>query len=334
MRVLIIGAGRIAERHLDRLKRIEGAALAGVCDVDPLRAAALGQKWQQNVPVFPDFNEAIRSCKADYLLLTTPRDVRLPIIEACVEHSLPVLMEKPPCDTLETGRAIESLLAQSRLLHSVGFMHRWHDALNLTLSLLGGPTGVRMMSVCFTAPLAVKLPRPPWPAPYFVDRSGGLIGDQGIHYIDLARYVTASEPIEIAGMARQQLLQDDPALSPDNACWIMQMGSGALVSHAHTWCSDSWRCEVVLTGQRGQVTIDMFANHARGMVDGQALEYAGQIDEFEAEHRGMREAVRQADISLIRSDYTDAMKSFATAVHLQHMTYEHNGAVSSERIFT
>ncbi len=334
MRVLIIGAGRIAERHLDRLKRIEGAAVAGVCDVDPLRAAALGQKWQQNVPVFSDFNEAIRSCKADYLLLTTPRDVRMAVIKACVEHNLPVLMEKPPCDALETGRAIESLLAQSRLLHSVGFMHRWHDSLNHTLSLLGGPASVRMMSVCFTAPLAIKLPRPPWPAPYFVDRSGGLIGDQGIHYIDLARYVTGSEPIAIAGTACQQLLPDDPALSSDTACWTMQMGSGALVAHAHTWCSDSWRCEVVLTGQRGHVTIDMFGNHARGMVDGQALEYGGQIDEFEAEHRGMWEAVRQADLLLIRSAYTDAMKSFETAVHLQHMINEQNGTISSERIST
>lgn len=130
MNVLIVGAGGIAGRHVDRLNRIEDVQVVGVCDLDIDRARRLAERCGGSPATYTDFAQAIGAGGADYLLLTTPRCVRLPVIEACVEAGLPVLMEKPPCHDLETGERIADLLDRSGLLHSVGFMHRWHDGLN------------------------------------------------------------------------------------------------------------------------------------------------------------------------------------------------------------
>ena len=41
MRIGLIGAGVMARRHLDVLRRLEGVSVAAVCDADPARAEAV-----------------------------------------------------------------------------------------------------------------------------------------------------------------------------------------------------------------------------------------------------------------------------------------------------
>lgn len=320
MRVLIVGAGGIAHRHIDRLARIEGIELVAVCDINKERARALAEKWLGAVAVLRDVKQAIRDTHPDYLLLSTPRTVRLPVLETCVEVGCPVLMEKPPCHDMETGRRIESLLGNASLLHSVGFQHRYHDALHHAWSTLGGASSLRMIDIRYSSSMATRFREQPKLAPYLLAQSGGLIGDQGIHYVDLARYLTGSEPAAMSGETSQQCLPDEPGLSPDTAGWTLRMESGCLVTQAHTWCSDRWRCLVTLTGEAGCVTVDMFANRAEGTLtlDGasEQYRYEGTLDEFESEHRAMQSAVAMKRMEPIQSPYGDALQSFACAEEL------------------
>lgn len=170
MKILLIGAGRIAARHLDALSRIEGTSLAGVCDPVPENALRLARKTGPDVPVFERMEDALEQSRAHMVLLCAPRTVRLPVVEACVARRLPLFMEKPPCHNLETGRKIETLLHDAGLMHTVGFMHRWHGALEHARERFDF-AAPGLIAFHYTAPMATRPNLEGYPAPYRVDRS-------------------------------------------------------------------------------------------------------------------------------------------------------------------
>jgi len=56
--LLIIGAGGIAHRQVENLRRIESLRIVGVCDLSAGRAEALAQK--ADAPAFADALESFR----------------------------------------------------------------------------------------------------------------------------------------------------------------------------------------------------------------------------------------------------------------------------------
>lgn len=90
-RVVIIGAGRIADVHALSLSRSPALTLAGV--VDPFGGAAFSEGWR--VPLFADLLEAVRETRPAALVIASPTATHVPyILEACA-LGLPTLCEKP-----------------------------------------------------------------------------------------------------------------------------------------------------------------------------------------------------------------------------------------------
>ncbi len=318
-RVLIIGAGGIAPRHTAALSKIPEVKIVCVCDISRERAESLASKL--GVEALTDFYEAMDKLKPDYVLLLTPREFREPAINACIERETPIFIEKPPCDRLSTGERIAEKLRASGLVHTVGFMHRWNDSLNTVLEQLSGQT-MSAIEVSYQSPFAASPVLQSYPAPYLVERSGGIVGDQGIHYIDVCRYIPGAEPCEIRAVGSNRMLPaSENVTTRDTASWCMVMTNGAVVSHCHTWCAPKWACSLRIVTDKSIVTIDMFGGRASGVIDGANFDYQSQSDEFELQHIGFAEAVRTRDMSKARSPYDDALKSFRVAAEINQLLY-------------
>lgn len=316
-RVLIIGAGSIAWRHAKQMKLTAGLLCTGVCDPVEARAAALASELRCQSFVSPE--EAIEKTDADYALILTPRRIRKELIELCAEHSLPFLVEKPPCDSMEAGLQIAELLDRKPTLHMVGFMHRWHESLNIVMDGMAGEK-LSAITVRYVAPFATAPVFDKYPDPYIVERSGGIVGDQGIHYVDIARYISRSEVAHIACDSANQILKRSPVVTTsDAACWILRMKNDVMVSHCHTWCGASWACEISIVSDRSNVCVDMFANRASGTLAGKAFTFCGSNDEFMLEHRGMLRALETGDNSVVRSVFRDALESFRVSEEINRM---------------
>ena len=229
--VLIIGAGGIAFRHVEHLRAIDGVRIVGVCDIDRNRA----EKWagRANAPAFTDVEVALAATKPDYVTILTPRGVRESLIDLCIASNLPFLVEKPPCDRLSTGRRIQAKLSASGLLHSVGFMHRWNESLDVVRAELQDEP-ISVVTIRHTAPFALAPDFSAYPDPYLIERSGGLVGDQGIHYIDIARYVTGSEVEEIQAMGVNQRLPLSAHVTTRDVAWC-----------GHRGCRYSGKCAII-----------------------------------------------------------------------------------------
>ncbi len=318
-RVLLCGAGKIAGKHVKCIANIEDAAIAAVCDIRQEAARAFAENRNLSVPVYGSIDEALDNGTYDYCILSTPRRARLALIEACAKAGVPVLIEKPPCDTLETGKKAGAVLRDTNLLHSVGFMHRWNESLNHTLDAISGERKMLVM-IQFYNTFYHQLDRLSEDHfdPFKVSVTGGVVGDQCIHYLDLCRYISGCEVkmIQTVFAGNQGIPVRSSNTTVDTLTWTLQMENGVIVSHTHTWCAPFPRCLVEIMTDKSSVTVDLFKNKASGMVAGEPFEFQGTADEYEEEHRGFMRAIEAKDMSLVRSSYADALKTFALTEEL------------------
>ncbi|URK86284.1 Gfo/Idh/MocA family oxidoreductase (plasmid) [Rhizobium sp. RCAM05350] len=122
-KVVIIGAGRIADVHALSIARNPTLELVGL--VDPLGGGALREKW--SVPNFEKLQDAIYACKPDALVIASPTQTHVPyLIEAC-RFGLPTLCEKPVAFTREPIIEAISAVNAANIPVVLGF-HRRFDA--------------------------------------------------------------------------------------------------------------------------------------------------------------------------------------------------------------
>jgi predicted dehydrogenase len=316
-KVLLIGTGSIANRHAVVLKKIKDARVVGVCDVRQDAAEEFNRRHKLRAAVFSDAADAIAECDLDAVILLTPRGVRKKLIELCIAHNLPVMLEKPPCHDLAVGREILAMIQTAGLIHSVAFPTRYTEDLAELRSQIAKER-LALLTITVETPMATNPCYDAAPDPYLVERSGGLVGDQGIHYVDIARYLAGEEVQSIRAYGTNRVLpKSDKVTTCDTAGWVMAFDNGVVATHAHTWGGAGWACNIHLVTDRSRVTVDGFTGRATGTLDGKPFDFtpadASVERAFELEHRAFLEAIRSGSMAPIRSTYADALKSFAAA---------------------
>jgi predicted dehydrogenase len=288
------------------LKRIPATTIAGVCDLDQTKAEQFVAKHQLPARVFTDAAAGLDEVQPAAVVLLTPRQVRLPVVKLCVERRLPLFMEKPPCHSLAVGNEIKELLSRSGLIHSVGFPTRYEPSLRVALTQIAGER-LALVQILLTSPMATQPPMAAYPDPYLVERSGGLAGDQGIHYVDVARYIARSEVKAVRALGTNRVLPVSPQVTTrDTAGWVLEMQNGIVVSHAHTWGAANWTCQIRIVTNRRDVTVDGFGD---------------VLGQFEGEHRAFLAAVASGDMQPVLSPYADALESFRVTEEINRQLY-------------
>jgi len=94
LRVAIVGCGKIADSHASQIQRIKGCEIVGVCDLEPLMARQLCERF----PVkryFSDLTELLSEGRPDVVHITTPPESHFTIAKLCLEAGCHVYVEKP-----------------------------------------------------------------------------------------------------------------------------------------------------------------------------------------------------------------------------------------------
>jgi predicted dehydrogenase len=98
VRIVVAGAGLIGQAHIQRVLEVPGAKLAGIVDVAPKvkeQADALGVPWT------PDLETMLEKCRPDGVVVALPNQFHFTAGMTLVKHRVPMLMEKPICDSVE-----------------------------------------------------------------------------------------------------------------------------------------------------------------------------------------------------------------------------------------
>ena len=94
LKIALVGCGKIADAHVDEIKKIPSVQLVAVCDLDPIMAEQLAVRY--TVPRwYCDVAKMLEVERPDVLHITTPPQSHLPLTRQAVAAGCHVFLEKP-----------------------------------------------------------------------------------------------------------------------------------------------------------------------------------------------------------------------------------------------
>lgn len=105
LKVAIIGCGKIADSHLEELKRIPGCEVVAACDCEPLMARQCCERYR--IPhAFTDVREMLDACQPNVVHVTTPPQSHFPLGMQCLASGAHLYIEKPFALNYEEARRL------------------------------------------------------------------------------------------------------------------------------------------------------------------------------------------------------------------------------------
>ena len=216
-KIAVVGAGLIGRKHIDLVRA--KAQLHAI--VDPAEAAhALAQSL--GVPWFSDLNECLKDAQPDGVIVASPNGLHLAHGSICLEHSLPVLIEKPLAETVAASRRLVELVASTGTPVLVGHHRRHSPIIHAAKAVMEGNQLGRLVAV--NAMFWLNKPGDYFDMTWRTEPGGGPTYINLIHDIDLLQYlcgpiveVQAREANGVRGFAVE-----------DTSAIILSFANGAL----------------------------------------------------------------------------------------------------------
>src|SRR5688572_27263406 len=194
VRVALIGAGRIGQRHAATLaSAIPHAELAIIADVHGSSAETLATKVRcQHWTDDPD--SVLADATIEAIVIASSTDSHAPLIVAAAAAGKQIFCEKPIALDLEaTDRALDAV-ERAGVRLQMGFQRRFDKAYRTAKELIESGELGRIEVIRDTM-------RDPSPAPRaYLETSGGLYRDMTIHNFDCVRWMMGQEVKELFAM--------------------------------------------------------------------------------------------------------------------------------------
>ena len=178
VRVGVVGTGALGYHHARLLKKIEGAELAGIYDINPARAAHVATELE--TVAHPSLDTLLDRVEATTVVVPTPAHVEVGL--AVLERGVHALIEKPLADTLPGAEQLVQVARDRGVVLQVGHVERFNRAVRAAAPYLDEPRFLQ------TERLAPFQPR---------GTDVAVILDLMIHDLDLALELVRSEVGEI-----------------------------------------------------------------------------------------------------------------------------------------
>ena len=241
----IIGAGRIGQVHAKSI--LTGVSNARILAIaDPYMKPAVAD-WAESVGIegiYQDYRKILEDPRIDAVLICASTNLHAQLSLEAIAAGKHIFCEKPIYQSIERIEEVKAALLASpkKLVYQVGFNRRYdHNYRAMRKAVEEGRIGevqyVRVSS---------RDPEPP-PAEYAAV-SGGIFMDMMIHDLDMVRYLSGQEVVELYAQGACLI---DPAIGEagdvDTATVTLKLSNGALAT------IDGSRKAVYGYDQRGEV---------------------------------------------------------------------------------
>jgi predicted dehydrogenase len=258
LRFALVGCGRIATRHAELLSgsHVRGAALAAVCDVEPVRAKAFGEKFR--VPYFTDMHELARTVDVDAFSVLTPSGLHAEHVVTLASYGKHIVVEKPMALTLDDADQMIRTCDKNGVRLFVVKQNRFNvPVVKLREAMDQGRFGKLVLGT-----VRVRWCRKQeyynqdaWRGTWALD--GGVISNQASHHVDLLEWMMG--PVESVFAKSATALVDIEA--EDTAVVVLRFRSGALGVIEATTAARPVDLEgsISILGETGTVEVGGFA---------------------------------------------------------------------------
>ncbi len=214
LRVGVVGVGVMGSNHARVLADLAGVKLAGIVDPDRKQrdfvSNALG------CPGYGDI-EGLLAAGIDALTIAAPTHLHRDLAIAAIERGVHVMVEKPIASSVEEGNAIIAAARRKDVTLMVGHVERFNPAVEAIKDAIRDED---ILSIAITR----VGPFPPRMS------NVGVVIDLAVHDIDLIRWFTDSEIVEV-----QPQLSSAIAEREDIALLQFRTASGVLAHINTNW---------------------------------------------------------------------------------------------------
>ncbi|MCE5323854.1 Gfo/Idh/MocA family oxidoreductase [bacterium] len=301
VRVGFIGAGGIANAHMNMLQAIEDVQIVAVTDVDRDRAESTAAKYLAKP--YADYREMISSEHMDALYICVP-----PFAHECqeltaIEKGIHLFVEKPVARSLETAGRIRDAIEKNKIISAVGYHWRYLTTTDRAMQILSGRTIGMVQGYWMGGMPCVSWWRN-------MNESGGQMVDQTTHIFDLARYLCGEIDEVFALYSRRDL--DDRSDIYDVGTASLKFKSGAVGCISNT-CMLSLPYTVGLDIIAKDLVLEIHGD-LKVIEPGHTEVFTSGANSMLAENRAFIDAIRLGNTDNIRSTYSDAMKTLAVTL--------------------
>jgi predicted dehydrogenase len=324
MRAAIIGCGLIGRK---RSQALSDCRLTVCCDTAGDRAEALA-KTAAGAVALTDWQAAVTHPDVDIVLVTATHNMLAPIACTAAAAGKHVLIEKPGARRAAELDSVRAAALRTGVRVRVGFNHRYHRALRQARAILDSGVLGEMM---FVRARYGHGGRPgydqEWRAVPELSGGGELV-DQGIHLIDLARWVLGDFS-DVKGHVATYFWNMPVE---DNAFLLLRTGAGqtAFLHASWTEWKNTFSFEIygrtgklAITGLGGSYGVEQVTLYrmspAMGPPETTTWEYPMADDSWEVEFREFLDDIR------LGRDPSPGLADAQAALRVIEKVYEESG---------
>ena len=119
LKIALVGCGKIADQHVQAIRRIPDCIIVGLCDRELLMARQLAERFKID-GVFSGADEMLKAVLPDVVHITTPPQSHYPLARACLEAGSHVYLEKPFTVIAEEAESLIELAERRKLKITAG----------------------------------------------------------------------------------------------------------------------------------------------------------------------------------------------------------------------
>ncbi|MGF6950002.1 putative dehydrogenase [Neobacillus sp. B4I6] len=312
VRVGFVGAGGIANVHLQHISKNDMAEVTAICDVH--EETALQKAKDYGGAAYTNVDEMLEKEPLDALFISVPPFAHGEIEEKAARKGIHIMVEKPLGLDYQTVAKKAEVIKQSGIINGVGYCLRYWETVAKAKEYLRDkkPAMVRGYYLSSFVPT-------PWYREW--EKSGGQLVEQSTHIVDLARYLGGEIEQVYADMSLQ-VHRNVPNINiPDVTSLNFVYDSGAVGHIDSTFAQFDHRMGIELFGEDFRVVIDG-GNLTIIEKGAAAMNFKSELDVYGYQDRMFIEAVIKGDQDLILSSYEDGLKTLAVtlAANQSHKT--------------
>ena len=268
LRIGLIGAGDISQNHLAAWRKVAGATVVAVCDVDKARARARAEAFE--IPaVYSDAAAMFAGEKLDAVDIATWRETHYELAQLAAAHGAHVLCQKPLANTLAEAEALAAAVAgrvrlmvneNRRFAPHFRAIRRWLDEDRV------GPVRQCVLTMHRSGYIKDANGRRPAVerAPFMATEPRLMIAETLIHQLDVLRFLLG--PLS---MVAARTLHTEPDMPGETlATLMMETPAGAPVVVAGSFVAPGF-------GTAVSDRIEIIGTHASVIFDESGIELRG-----------------------------------------------------------
>jgi myo-inositol 2-dehydrogenase / D-chiro-inositol 1-dehydrogenase len=304
LRAVVLGAGRRGTAHSESLADLESRAqVVGIADIDESRAHAVASTAAPHARVSTNASELIEELEPDIVYVTTPPSVHLSQTIAALERGAHVVLEKPIALSVDEAEEIgEAAERYGRIVHVCHQLRYVPGVQELRQILSAQRIALTHIWNYRMAPDILGNWNRTW--------GGGHVVEWGIHFLDLCRFIMATEATEIHARYADVVLHGRANWDNwDAYAMDVQWQNGAICGYASTYALKpgiQGSSGLRIVAEEGMAEIDWTG--CRWITPEGQLEWNGKRGDAERDlSLAVLDAIGTGDRSVLRQSYADAL---------------------------